>query len=521
MLILAVFKLEKIGDRMITPMGTIQMLLGGLGLLQTIPLFATLGVERGWLQSLREIFHVFVTGGPLHFMFHIQTKAKFMSQTILVGGAQYRATGRGFVTQHTPMDEQFRFFASSHIYLGVELGMGLILMGVYTEAGQYFGRTWSLWLASISFLASPFWFNPLSFEWPVVTSDYDQFIRWMSGKTGDASKSWSVWWSQENSFYSSLPLSSKIFVSLKSVLYLLIAIGIQESNLFKKDISLYKPMVSVPVVLIITVSCILLLWVCNTKGASRSMSYPLHRGVNIILGSLLIASVVTIFIEDVNCLRYALSAYYGIGALCLLGLTAGFAKIVKPFYCVHDIIVGHIIFIPLFIMAALQVPHYIQTWLLYHNALSNDVVVSDILRYARKNQEAMSGSENDEDLIEQVNELRRMVMKQEQMLKAVGAGNTSVASVDAVANLVKPTPRYASSKASNPSPVTSTPPAPSPARPTAKRVMSLSNLDVWGSMAMGDDASGAEVQDLFQTSSETVQTVPGFRFTQPDELPPR
>ena len=253
------------------------------------------------------------------------------------------------------------------------------------------------------------------------------------------------------------------------------------------------------------------------------MSYPLHRGVNIILGSLLIASIITIFIEDVNCLRYALSAYYGIGALCLLGLTAGFAKIVKPFYFVHDVVVGHIIFIPLFIMAALQVPHYIQTWLLYHNALSNDVVVSDILRYARKNQEAMSGSENEEDLIEQINELRRMVMKQEQMLKSVGAGNNSGSSVDAVANLIKPTPVYASSKATNPSPVVSAPPAPapSPARPTAKRVMSLSNLDVWGSMAMGDDASGSEVQDLFQSGTEMVQTVPGFRFTQPDELPPR
>jgi len=527
MLILAVFNLEKIGDRMITPMGAIQMLLGGLGLLQTIPLFATLGVERGWLTSLREIFHVFVTGGPLHFMFHIQTKAKFMSQTILVGGAQYRATGRGFVTQHTPMDEQFRFFASSHLYLGVELGMGLILMAVYTEAGQYFGRTWSLWLASISFLASPFWFNPLSFEWPVVTSDYDLFLRWMGGKSGDASKSWSVWWSQENSFYASMPVSSKIFVSLKSILYLFIAAGIRNSNLFKKDISLYKPMVSVPVVMLITICCIVLIWICNRKGVSRQMSYPLHRAINILLGSLLIASVVTIFVEDVNCLRYALSAYYGIGAICLLGLITG-VKRVKPFYFLHDIVVGHIIFIPLFIMAALQVPHYIQTWLLYHNALSNDVVVSDILRYARKNQEAMSGSENEEDLMEQINELRRMVMKQEQMLKAVGAEKASRgsdSSADAVANLINPAPTYDSSKAPtadiHSSASVATASAPAPVRPTAKRVMSLSNLDVWGSMAMGEDASSTEVQDLFQSNQEMARTVPGFRFTQPDELPPR
>ena len=89
MLVLALFKLERIGDRPITPQGTIQLILGGLGLLQTIPLFATLGVERGWWNSFREIVGVFVSGGPFHFMFHIQTKAYYMIQTIFVDGAKY------------------------------------------------------------------------------------------------------------------------------------------------------------------------------------------------------------------------------------------------------------------------------------------------------------------------------------------------------------------------------------------------------------------------------------------------
>ena len=128
MLGLALFDCEKIGDRKITPSGTLQMLLGGLGLMNTVPLFATLGVERGWWSSFSEIYQVFVTGGPLHFMFHIQTKAHYFAQTILVGGAKYRATGRGFVTQHSPFAENFRFFASSHLYLGFELASALVLM---------------------------------------------------------------------------------------------------------------------------------------------------------------------------------------------------------------------------------------------------------------------------------------------------------------------------------------------------------------------------------------------------------
>lgn len=525
MTVLALFGIEKIGDRMITPMGTIQMLLGGLGLLQTIPLFATLGTERGWWPSLREILHVFITGGPLHFMFHIQTKANYMAQTILVGGAKYRATGRGFVTQHTPMDEQFRFFASSHLYLGVEISAGLILMGIYTDAGQYFGRTWSLWLASISFLASPFWFNPLTFEWNVVTSDYGKFLSWMRGTSGGTAKSWSMWWTEENSFYKTMPLPSKMIFVIKAALYLLVAEGIRRSDLFHDDTTLHKPVVSVTRVFIFLLVLLLLGKLFTFK--ERSMAYPVRRTIGILISIGIVIGIVTVFIEDTNCIRYAFAAYYALGALCLLGLLVG-VKFVKHFYFVHDLVCGHIIFIPIFILAALQLPHHIQTWLLYHNALSNDVVISDILRYARRAQEAgAGGTEQNEDLIEQVNELRKTVQKQEQMLARVGLTQTADPmtarnpSTDAIASLVssgsgnvtiQPTP------ATTPSGGSAAPPSRQISRP-----MSMSGLDIWGDMALGDAAASAyqntaPVQMHQPTSASTDQ---GFSFSQPDTMPPR
>jgi len=55
MLALALFDEETIGDRKLTPAGGIQMLLGGMGLLNTFPLFATLGVEMGWWASFMEV----------------------------------------------------------------------------------------------------------------------------------------------------------------------------------------------------------------------------------------------------------------------------------------------------------------------------------------------------------------------------------------------------------------------------------------------------------------------------------
>lgn len=507
MLVLAVYNLEKIGDRVITPMGTIQMLLGGLGLLQTIPLFATLGVERGWLSSLQEILLIFVTGGPLHFMFHIQTKACYMAQTILVGGAKYRPTGRGFVTQHTPFDEQFRFFASSHLYLGIELAAGLILMGVYTHAKQYFGRTWSLWLASASFLCSPFWFNPLTFDWNVVAQDYDLWFKWMRCPSGGSSKSWSMWWNEENAFYKSMPVESKLFFMIKSALFLLVAEGIRQSHLFKSDSSLNKPLFSVGDVLIFLVSLIIIERLFVTK--EHLFPYPVRRTIEILLFCGIIAGIVTLFIEDTNYIRYALSAYYGIGAFCQIGLLFG-VKFVKYFYLIHDMVCGHVIFIPLFILAALQLPRLMQTWLLYHNALSADVVVSDILRYARKAQESGSKSEASEDLLEQIAELRKVVQRQEEILSTAGlAPSGGVISANGPMSNAWP---------SEFSSVAAPPPRQEPPARSYGRVQSLSGLDLWGTMAVGEAQTDFMVDPQSQMQPAAAH---GFSFTQPDAMPPR
>ncbi|KAL3922878.1 MAG: hypothetical protein SGILL_001970 [Bacillariaceae sp.] len=509
MAVLAIFELEKIGDRIITPMGTIQMLLGGLGLLQTIPLFATLGVERGWLASIQEIFMVFVTGGPLHFMFHIQTKANYMAQTILVGGAKYRPTGRGFVTQHTPMDEQFRFFAASHLYLGVELAAGLIIMGVYSDAGQYFGRTWSLWLASISFLASPFWFNPLTFEWNTVTADYVLWVRWIRGTSGGATKSWSMWYNEENAFYKKLLFSSKLLFIVKAALLLLVADGIWKSDLYRSDTTLSTPAIRVTHLLVILCCLLILAWVVSAKG--RHMAYPVRRTIGILVAVGLAAATIMLFLEDSNYLRYALAGYYGMGAVCIVGLLYGF-RFVKVFYCIHDIVCAHIIFIPLFVLAALQLPGQIQTWLLYHNALSTNVVVSDILRYARKTKESGgSGGEANEDLMDQVNELKKIVHRQEKMLGTLGVTTPRDSSPQNAPVRVEQDLAQSSALSGG-------------SRPGYGRAVSMSGMDVWGEMALGDVGEMKD-QGLPMTApnAQPIQTSSegDFSFYQPDAMPPR
>ena len=111
---LAIFNEEGVNNRPMHPEGVLQLLFAGLGLLQTTPLIVTLTVEKGIWDAVSEIAYMIISGGPLYFIFHIQTKCYYFSQTLMTGGAAYRPTGRGFVIRHSPFDENYRFFATRY-----------------------------------------------------------------------------------------------------------------------------------------------------------------------------------------------------------------------------------------------------------------------------------------------------------------------------------------------------------------------------------------------------------------------
>ena len=47
---------------------------------KTMPLIVTLTVEKGFLSAMSEIAWMFLSGGPLYFIFHIQTKCYYFQQ---------------------------------------------------------------------------------------------------------------------------------------------------------------------------------------------------------------------------------------------------------------------------------------------------------------------------------------------------------------------------------------------------------------------------------------------------------
>ncbi|CAM9242110.1 unnamed protein product, partial [Phaeothamnion confervicola] len=348
MLGLAVFDTERIGQRKITPEGTLQMLLAGMGILNTLPMLATIMVEKGMQASLWEVLQVFVSGGPMYFMFHIQTRAHYFYQTLLAGGAQYRATGRGFVTHHSSFDDLYRFFANSHFYLGFELVAALVIMAFFSHAHQYVGRTWSLWLACISFIFAPFWFNPLSFEWAKVVEDYKKWMRWMDGGGGSSSNSWEVWWREENGYLAKFRLGQKLQCLIKPIIHLIIGLGIALPKLMHMNDKALKMAAKIGA----AAAAILFVTVIIDK-CSKSLAPAVRRTSKLLIGVVVVVGGTMLVVSKPGYLKVVIGAYYCTAAVSCVGVLLGM-PVVRYAYRLHDLLLGHVIFVMLFLLAALQ-----------------------------------------------------------------------------------------------------------------------------------------------------------------------
>ena len=405
---LAVFNEEGINGRKMVPEGWLQILVSGMGILQTLPLFVTLTVEKGLFIACREIFAMIISGGPLYFIFHIQTKAYFFSQTLLAGGAMYRPTGRGFVTRHSPFDENYRFFANSHIYLGFDLLIALIVFKTYSKTTQYFALTWTLWMAAIAFLIGPFWFNPITFEWDTVSVDYAKWSRWMAETGGTSEQSWETWWKEENAFYNKTTPSWKIFLILqKSLPWAVISLGLFGLDFVTDSRGQFRLLE----LLVLFLAYFLLSWVFSKL--QRNLTYATRRFSTLILNSAMLLCLLSLFVQHQLYVRFSVALYYLLAAVTFIVLLWAPGPLVLTIYKTHDYIVGHTLFLILGVMSTLQMGH-LQTWLLYHNALSAGVAIEDVLKFARKNKE-MGKSET----VDQVNELKAQVLEQERLIKNI------------------------------------------------------------------------------------------------------
>ena len=126
------------------------------------------------------------------------------------------------------------------------------------------------------------------------------------------------------------------------------------------------------------------------------------------------------------------------------------------------------------------------------------------------------GGEANEELVEQVAELRKLVQRQEELLASAGISAAAAAEQAAVDHGLVGTPEQ-------PPVVGRT--APQGGR-SYGRAISMSGIDVWGDMALGDmnelsRAGAPETQPDMPPPPVAHSSTEGFSFSQPDTMPPR
>lgn len=161
-----------------------------------------------------------------------------------------------------------------------------------------------------------------------------------------------------------------------------------------------------------TVSIVLIYLLGNhfLNESDRRFSYIFRRFSSLTLGLVCLLLTAYSFWVHKKFLIYTISFYYMMSSMSYFALLT---RIVDPvmLYKLHDWIIGHFLFIWLYVLSILMLG-VLQTWLLYYDALSSGVAIQDILKYASRRKDGNI------DTVDNVaaNELRYQVMENEKTL---------------------------------------------------------------------------------------------------------
>ncbi|AQK80817.1 Putative glycosyl transferase family protein [Zea mays] len=175
-----------------------------LGFLMALPMMMEIGLERGFRTALSDFILMQLQLASVFFTFSLGTKTHYYGRTLLHGGAEYRATGRGFVVFHAKFADNYRLYSRSHFVKGIELMILLVVYEIFSQpyrgAVTYIFITVSMWFMVGTWLFAPFLFNPSGFEWQKIVDDWTDWHKWISNRGGIGvapEKSWESWWEKE------------------------------------------------------------------------------------------------------------------------------------------------------------------------------------------------------------------------------------------------------------------------------------------------------------------------------------
>ncbi|XP_009622154.1 putative callose synthase 8 isoform X2 [Nicotiana tomentosiformis] len=366
-----------------------------LGLLTGLPMVIELGLERGYLNALKDFVLMQLQLAAVFFTFSYGTKSHYYGRTILHGGAKYRPTGRKVVVFHASFTENYRLYSRSHFIKGFELLLLLIVYDLYRRSYEsnmaYVLTTYAIWFMSLTWLFAPFLFNPSGFDWGKIMDDWKDWNKWINQQGGigiQQDKSWQSWWNDEQAHLRHAGLFSRLIEILLSLRFFLYQYGL----VYHLDISgSHKNFLVYVLSWVVIAFIFLLVKVLNigrrVLSANHQLTFRLFKAfifLGVVATTITLSIICHLSVKDliVCCLAFLPTGW----GFILVGQAVrpkiegtGLWHFTRVFARAYDYGMGVVLFAPISSLAWLPIISAFQTRFLFNEAFSRRLQIQPIL----------------------------------------------------------------------------------------------------------------------------------------------
>ncbi|PIN16654.1 1,3-beta-glucan synthase/callose synthase catalytic subunit [Handroanthus impetiginosus] len=371
-----------------------------LGLLTGLPMVIEIGLERGFLNALKDFILMQLQLAAVFFTFSYGTKSHYYGRTILHGGAKYRPTGRKVVIFHSSFTENYRLYSRSHFVKGFELLLLLVVYDLFRHSYQssmaYVLITYAIWFTSMTWLFAPFLFNPSGFNWGKIVDDWKDWNKWIKQQGGigiQQDKSWQSWWIEEQAHLLHCGITSRLIELLLSLRFFLYQYGL----VYHLDISgQNKNFIVYVLSWIVIVIIFLLLKIVNVGrhylSANHQLAFRLFKAflfLSIWATIITLSLICDLSVRDliVCCLAFLPTGW----GLILVAQTlrpmierTGLWHFTRVFARAYDYGMGVVLFAPIAVLAWLPIISAFQTRFLFNEAFSRRLHIQPLLAGKKK-----------------------------------------------------------------------------------------------------------------------------------------
>ncbi|KAG7983612.1 hypothetical protein I3843_04G115700 [Carya illinoinensis] len=366
-----------------------------LGLFTALPMIVENSLEHGFLSAIWDFLTMQLQLSSVFYTFSMGTRAHYFGRTILHGGAKYRATGRGFVVQHKSFAENYRLYARSHFVKAIELGLILIVYASHSPvAGNtfvYIAMTITSWFLVVSWIMTPFVFNPSGFDWLKTVYDFDDFMNWIwyyGSVFAKSEQSWERWWYEEQDHLRTTGLWGKILEIILDLRFFFFQYGIvYQLNIAAGSTSIAVYLLSWIYVFVAFGIYVVIVYARDKYAAKEHIYYRLVQFLVIILVIVVIIALLEFteftFIDIFTSLLAFIPTGWGMILIAqvfrpLLQHTILWDSVISVAR-LYDIIFGVIVMVPVALLSWLPGFQSMQTRILFNEAFSRGLRIFQIV----------------------------------------------------------------------------------------------------------------------------------------------